>query len=92
MFDTIVIETAAKLGYTIDIKDGKIRYIYPTDRNGFNPEIFTPCTDFGENKGWTIQTTACGAQDADGIEQVIKGYQNAVKMVTYLEAWDYPTR
>lgn len=88
---TTLTAKAEELGYTLIIDEGKIDYIFPTDRNSdYTPELFKPRKAFGEMKPWTIQTTAYGAGTSEDITKVIDGYKRAQKMVTHLENCGIP--
>lgn len=76
---------AEELGYTLIIDEGKIDYIFPTDRNNYTPELFKPREDFGGMKPWTIQTAGYGAGTSEDINLIIKGFERAQQMVSYLE-------
>lgn len=82
---TAITAKAAELGYTLIIEDGKIDYIFPTDRNDRTPELYKPREAFGEVTPWTVQTVGYGSMTSASINQVIEGLKRAQQMIAHLE-------
>ena len=84
---TTITDKAAELGYVVFIEGGELYSIAIADHDSYTLEVSLPRVMFGEAHPATIQTTAFGPQTSEQIDQVIKAYQNAQKMVALINEY-----